>query len=90
MPTTGHAQSSSLTSGVAEGVKPYSKWGLIWYVDRSKTRKGSGVGLCRWGLRRGHSFSSGFLTTAFWAALYVINACVLENIEKGHVYPRVK
>jgi len=64
--------------------KPYSKWGLIWYVDRSKTSKGNGVGVCRWGLKRGHNFSSGFLTTICQDELYIINSCIVENIEKSY------
>jgi hypothetical protein len=35
-------------------------------------------------LKKGHSFSSGFLTTVCQAELYVINACIVENIEKGY------
>jgi len=65
-------------------LKPYSKQGMIWYVDRSKTCKSHVLGLCRLGLRRGHSFSSGFLTTVCQAELYVINACIVDNIEKGY------
>jgi hypothetical protein len=42
------------------------------------------LGVCRWGLKRGHSFSSGFLTIVCQAELYIINACIVENIEKGY------
>jgi len=82
--TTGHSQSSSQTSVWKRELTPHSKQGLIWYVDRSKTSKGIVVGLCRWGLKRGHSFSSGFFTTVCQAELYVINECIVDNIEKGY------
>jgi len=35
-------------------------------------------------LKVGHSFSSVFLTTVCQAELYVINARIVENIEKGY------
>jgi hypothetical protein len=40
--------------------------------------------LYRWGLRRGHSFSLGLHTTLFQAEMYIIKACIMENVEKGY------
>jgi hypothetical protein len=58
------------------------KGGLVWYMDRSKTNKGSGAEVYRWGSRRGHSFILGLHTTILQAAIYAIKACVMENVEK--------
>jgi hypothetical protein len=48
--------------------------GLDWYMNGSKTNKGTGVGACRLGLRRGHSFSLGLHPTVFQAEIYTIRA----------------
>jgi ribonuclease HI len=61
-----------------------NKGGLAWYTDRSKTNKGTGAGVYRWGSSRGHSFSLGFHTTVFQAEIYAFKACIMENIQKGY------
>jgi hypothetical protein len=61
-----------------------SKGGLVWYTDGSKTNEGTGAGVYRWGLSRGHSFNLGLHTTVFHAEIYAIKACIMENIEKGY------
>jgi ribonuclease HI len=66
------------------GFNPDNKEGLVWYTDGSKTNKGSGTGVYRWGSRRGHSFSLGLHTTVFQAEIYAIKACIMQNIEKGY------
>jgi hypothetical protein len=38
---------------------PNIKWDLVWYMDRSKTSKGYGSGVYRWGPRGEYSFSLG-------------------------------
>jgi hypothetical protein len=47
------------------GFNPDNKGGLVWYTNRFKTNKGTGAGVYRWGLRRGHSISLGLHTTVF-------------------------
>jgi hypothetical protein len=66
------------------GFNPDNKGGLIWYTDKSKTNKGTGPGVHRWGSRRGHSFSLVPHTTVFQAEIHAIKACIMENIEKGY------
>ena len=66
------------------GFNPNSKRGLVWYQDRSKTNKGTGAGVYRWGLRREHSFSLGIHTTIFQVKIYATKAYIMENIEKGY------
>jgi ribonuclease HI len=58
---------------------------VVWCTDGSKTNKGTGAGVYRWGLRRGHNFSLGLHTTVFQAEIrvYAIKACIMENIVKG-------
>jgi hypothetical protein len=51
--------------------KPYSKQGLIWYVDRSKTSRGNGIGECRWGLKRGHNFNSQYARLNYMSLIHV-------------------
>jgi hypothetical protein len=41
--------------------------------SRSKTNKGTGAAVYRWGSRRGQCFSLGLHTTEFHAAIYAIN-----------------
>jgi ribonuclease HI len=65
-------------------LNPDNKGGLVWYTDGSKTNKGTGAGVYRWGSRRGHSFSLGLHITLFQAEIYAIKACIMENIEKGY------
>jgi hypothetical protein len=66
------------------GFNPDNKGDLVSYTDRSKTNKGTGAGVYRWGLRRGHSFSVGLHTTVLQAEIYVIKVCIMENIVKGY------
>jgi ribonuclease HI len=61
-----------------------NKGGLVWYIDRSKTNEGTGVGVYKCGSKRGHSSSLGLHTTVFQAEIYAIKACIMENIEKGY------
>jgi hypothetical protein len=42
------------------------------------------VGVYRWGLRWGHSFSLGLHTTVFQAKIYGIKTCITENTENGY------
>jgi hypothetical protein len=65
------------------GFKP-DKGDLDGYVDRSKTNKGTGAGMYRRGLRRGHSFSFGLHTTSFQTEVYTIMAHIMEDIERGY------
>jgi ribonuclease HI len=65
------------------GFNPDNKGGLVWCTDGSKTNKGTGAGVYRWGSSRGHSFSLG-LTMVFQAEIYAIKPCIMENIEKGY------
>jgi len=60
------------------------KWGLVWYMYRSKTSKGSGSGVYRWGFRGEYSFSLGHQTTILQAKVYASKACIMENLEKGY------
>jgi hypothetical protein len=53
-------------------------------MDRSKTNEGTGAMVYKWSLKQGHSFSLGLHTTAFQAEIYVIKACIMENIEYGY------
>jgi hypothetical protein len=63
---------------------PCIKWGLVWYMDRSKTSKGSGSGVYRWDSRRECSFNLGLQTTIIQAKIYASKACIIENLEKGY------
>jgi hypothetical protein len=51
--------------------------------SRSKTHKGTGAGVYRWGLRRGHCFSLGLHTTVFQAGINAFKSCITENTQKG-------
>jgi hypothetical protein len=53
------------------GFTPNIKVGLIWYIDGSKTNKGTGVGVCRWGSGRKHNFSLGLHTTQYSRPKYI-------------------
>jgi hypothetical protein len=66
------------------GFNPDNKRGLVWYMDGSKTNEGMGVGVYKWGSRRGHNFSLGHHTTVFQAEIYAIKACIMEITEKGY------
>jgi hypothetical protein len=63
------------------GFNPGNKGGLVWYTGGSKTNKGTGAGVYRWGSRTGHSFSLGLHTIVFQAESHAIKACIMENIE---------
>jgi hypothetical protein len=63
---------------------PDDNGGLVWYTDRSKINKGTGAGVYRWGLRKGHRFNLRLHSTVFKAEMYAIKACIMENIEKGY------
>ena len=63
---------------------PNDNGGLVWYTERSKTNKGTGAGVCRWGLRRERRFNLGLHTTVVQAEMYAIKACIMESIEKGY------
>jgi hypothetical protein len=63
------------------GFNPDNRRGLVWYMDGSKTNKGTGARVYRWGSRRGHSFSLGLHTTVFQAEVYAIKACIKKNTE---------
>ena len=49
-----------------------------------KTNEDTGAGVYKWGLKRGHSLCFGLHTMVFQAEIYANNACIMENIEKGH------
>jgi hypothetical protein len=60
--------------------KPGNEGGVAWYTDRSKTNKDTGIGVLRWGSKRGHNFSL-WLHPLFQAELYSITAYVRLNTE---------
>jgi hypothetical protein len=62
------------------GFNPDNKGGLVWYLDGSKTNKGTGAGVYRRGSRKGHIFSLGLHTTIFQAEIYA---------EKGYTYRNI-
>jgi hypothetical protein len=68
-----------------KGFKPDIKVGLASYTNGSKTSKGTGVGVYRWGSRMEHRFSLGLHTTIFQAEIYAINACLMENTEEDYM-----
>jgi hypothetical protein len=43
-----------------------------------------GTGLCRWGSRRGHSFSLGLYTMVLQAEMYTVKAYIMEDIVKSY------
>jgi hypothetical protein len=60
---------------------PDNKGGLVWYTDGSKTNKGTGAGMHRWGSRMGKNFSLGLHTMVFQAEIHAIKACIMQNGE---------
>jgi len=66
------------------GFNQDNKRGLVWYTDGSKTNYGTGAGLCRWGLRTGHSFSLGLHTMVLQAEICGIKARVMEKVGKDN------
>jgi len=69
---------------MAGWVNPDNKGGLVWYTSSSKTNKGAGGWVYRWGSRRKHSCSLGLHNTVFQAEIYVIQACIVENTNNGY------
>jgi len=59
------------------GLNPDNNGGLVWYMDRSKTNKGTSAGVYRWGLRRWHTFGLGLHNTVFPAEIHAIKAYVM-------------
>jgi len=55
------------------------------YCKPFVVNEGTDAGVYRWGSRRGHSFLLGLHTTIFQADIFTINACIVENIEKGYL-----
>jgi hypothetical protein len=53
---------------------------LVWFTDGYKTNKSTGAGLYGWG------FILGLHTTVLPAAMYTIEACIMENTEKRYAY----
>jgi len=66
------------------GFNADNKLGLVWYTGGSKTERGTGAGVYKWGLRRGHSFSLGLHITVFQVEIYAFKACIMDSIEKGY------
>ena len=66
------------------GFTPNNKGELVWYTEEPKTNKGTGTGLHRWGLRRGHYFSIGLHATVFQAKMCAIKAYAMENTEDNY------
>jgi hypothetical protein len=64
--------------------QPERKGGLLWYTDISKTNKGSGAGVYGYGTREKLNLSLGKYTTVFWAEVYAIKACSVENPYSGN------
>jgi hypothetical protein len=67
-----------------KGYQPDRNGGLIWFTDGSKTKKGTGAGVCCQGTRRKLSYSLGQHTTVFQAEAYAIKACIDENLDRGY------
>jgi hypothetical protein len=62
------------------GFKPDNKGGPVWYTDGSKTNKGTGAGVYRWGSRRRHSFSLGLNTTVFQTEIKALDSFQIYSI----------
>jgi hypothetical protein len=67
-----------------KGFQPGRNGGLIWFIDGSKTVKGTGSGVCCQGTMRELSFSLGQHTAVFQAEVYAIKACIDENLDRGY------
>jgi ribonuclease HI len=65
-------------------INPIETGGLIWFTDGSKTKKGTGAGMCCQGTRRKLSYSLGQHTTVFQAEVYSIKACIDEILDRGY------
>jgi hypothetical protein len=53
--------------------KPDVNGGMVWYIDGSKTNKGTGTGENKWGLRREHSCSPELHTTVIQTEICAVN-----------------
>ena len=85
MYTTRHSQPSTLTNVNGRTSSIQTKNG-VWSGTPVGPRpiKALVLGCADGGLKRGHSFSFGLHTTVHQAEIYVIKACIMENIEKGY------
>jgi hypothetical protein len=66
------------------GLNPTERMGLIWYTDGSKTDKGTGAGVYRYGTGLKLSFSLGQYTRVFQAEVYAIKSCADKNIDRNY------
>jgi ribonuclease HI len=66
------------------GLKNDREGELIWYTDGSKTSKGTRAGVYAYGTRRKLSVSLGQYITVFQAEVYVIKACMFENLDRNY------
>jgi ribonuclease HI len=57
---------------------PLAVKGLVWFTDGSKTKGGTGAGVCGHSVRRRLSFPLGRYATVLQAEIYAILACVHE------------
>jgi hypothetical protein len=64
--------------------QPDRKGELIWYIDGSKTNKGTGVGVYGYGTRKKLNFSLVKYTTVFHVEVYAIMACAVENLNRNY------
>jgi hypothetical protein len=62
---------------------PDRKGRLIWYTDGSKTNKSTRAGVYGYGTRMKLSFSLGKYTTVFWAEVYAIMECAVDNLDRN-------
>jgi hypothetical protein len=53
-------------------------------LDRSKTNKGTGATVYKWGSKKRHSFSLRLHITIFQAKIHAFKACIMKNTEKGY------
>jgi ribonuclease HI len=60
------------------------KGGLIWYTDGSETNKGTGAGICGYGIRQKLSLRLGKYTTVFQVEVYTIKACAVEALDTDY------
>jgi hypothetical protein len=65
-----------------DGFQLEEKWGSL--VHSSETNEGIKAGVYGYDRRKRFNFSLGQYTTAFQAEVYVLMACAVENIDRGH------
>ncbi|KAJ8909306.1 hypothetical protein NQ315_004678 [Exocentrus adspersus] len=58
--------------------------GLVWFTDGSKTLEGTGAGVLGVRPRGGTQFPLGKHASVFQAEVFVISACVSENLKRGY------